>query len=135
MRIKKENDRRNTNFLITEEHLRRGKQDNPRENPLALALRENGLINNPAAHPTRTLETDNQGRKLRTYQHGPPVNRWLNSWNRGETVLPMELSLDFRSRRISTSRRKAKERKERQEENEAQPGMGEIRVKQGLSLE
>ena len=112
MRIKKGNDRKNKNFLITEVHIRQGKQDNPRENPLALALRENALINNPAAHPTRTLETDNQGRKLRTYQHGPPVNRWLNSWNRGESVQPVELSLDFRSHRISTSRRKTKERED-----------------------
>ena len=96
MRTKNRNNKRNTNFRITEKHIQRGKQDNPRENPLALALRENGLINNPAAHPISTLETDNQGRKLRTYQHSPPVNRWLNSWNRGETVLPVELSLDFR---------------------------------------
>ena len=35
---------------------------------MALALQENGLIANPAAHPTSTLETDNQGRKLRTYR-------------------------------------------------------------------
>ena len=104
------NNRRNTNFLITEEHLRRGKQHSPGGNPLALALRENRLINNPAAHPISTMETDNQGRKLRTYRHGPPVNRWLNSWNRGETVLPVELSLDFRNCRINTSRRKVKER-------------------------
>ena len=105
MRIKNRNNRRNTNFLITEEHIRRGKQASPGGNPLALALQENGLIANPAAHPTSTLETDNQGRKLRTYQHSPPVNRWLNSWNRGETVLPVELALDFENCRINTSRR------------------------------
>ena len=58
------NNRKNTNFLITEEHIRRGKQDNPGGNPLALALRENELITNPAAHPISTLEKDNQGRKL-----------------------------------------------------------------------
>ena len=50
------------------QHIRRGKQDNPGGDPLALALQENGLINNPAAHPTSTLETNNQGRKLRTYR-------------------------------------------------------------------
>lgn len=93
------------------------------------------MIANPAAHPISTLETDNQGRKLRTYQHSPPVNRWLNSWNRGKPVLPVELSLNFRSCRISTSRRKAKERKKPQAENDAPPGMDEISVKQGLSLE
>ena len=104
------NNRKNTSFLITEEHIRLGKQDSPGGNPLALALRENGLVNNPAAHPVSTLEKDNQGRKLRTYRHSPPVNRWLNSWNRGETMLPVELSLDFQNCRINTSRRKVKER-------------------------
>ena len=124
MRIKNRNNRRNTNFRITEDHIRRGKQASPGENPLALALQENGLIANPAAHPTSTLETDNQGRKLRTYQHSPPVNRWLNSWNRGKQVLPVELSLDFRNLPD-----------QHQPENDKPPGMGEIRLKHGLILE
>ena len=50
-------------------------------------------------------------------------------------MLPVELSLDFRSCRINISRRKAKERKEPQAENDAPPGMGKIRVKHGVVLE
>ena len=94
-------------FQLTEDHIRRGRRNDPQRTPLALL--ENGLAVNPAVRPTSTVELDNQRRKLRTYMHAPPLSRWLNEWNKGSDMGPLDLSMDTVSRRISTRRRNGKD--------------------------
>ena len=99
-------ERERVEFQVTEDHIRRGRRNDPRGDSLALALQEAGLAVNPAVHPITTLEMDEQGKKLRTYTHAPPVNRWLNEWNRGNKVTALQLSLDLPNKRINTNHRK-----------------------------
>ena len=88
-------------FRVSQDHIRRGARNNPAANPLALALQESGLMENPEVHPIRTLGARGKGEKLRTYQHSPPIVRWLNEWNSGTEVRPLELSVNFQHARIS----------------------------------
>ena len=37
-------------FRVSQDHIRRGARNNPAANPLALALRESGLMENPEVH-------------------------------------------------------------------------------------
>ena len=94
----------NRRFTVTDRHLRQGLRNSPERNPLAQALRETGLIQNPWVLPVRTLETDGTGRKTRSYRHSPPLTRWLNQWEKRQNPGPILLEIDHLRRRISTRR-------------------------------
>ena len=86
-------------FEITRDHIGRGRAN---RNPLAIALQENGLMQNPEVRVLSTIETDRTGEKAGTFWHSPPVTRWLKRWERGEEVPPLGVILDRKRRRINT---------------------------------
>ena len=89
-----------TRFQVTEDHIRKGRQG---QHPMALALVENGLAENPEVSILNTVLKDGEGRKLRTLHHSPPVTRWLRRWMQGDRSEPIGLILDGEKRRINTT--------------------------------
>ncbi len=87
-------------FTVTSDHVRRSRSGEG--NPLALALRENGLMQNPQVGSVNTR--GEYGNRSYSYRHAPTVMRWLNRWRRGEEMEPLRLTLNRDARQLNTAR-------------------------------
>ncbi len=88
-------------FTITPEILRRSRQE--RSNPLAAALTHYGLLNQPEVTGVKTTGIRGEKGKRLTYQHAPPLSRWLQAWQKRDGAEPIQLTLNYQLRRITTT--------------------------------
>ena len=87
-------------FTVTLDHVCRSRKGEG--NPLALALRENGLMEHPQVEGVSTR--GDYGNRSYAYRHAPTVMRWLNRWRMGEEMEPLRLTLNRESRQLNTAR-------------------------------